>query len=1033
MRLGNRGVFLLVGAILLTLPGKSWGQRAWNWRVYALADGLAESACVSITVTPQGKVVARHLNQSISELDGYTVTNLPAPDAGNSRVYESPGGQLWSSTSAGLQELRDGRWVFHPMTENPAEFTSALSRLLDPIPLCPVRQGQVIFLRPDQLLEFDAEDPDHPRTSAVLSADRTRLQRFTGMVSSRDSGLWITGGRGLLKVPAPLRNLNQETNWQQYMAPDSLQLQNLRDAHDDGEDGVTAIAESGTNHSKVLAHFSGKEWRVEAELPQRIRHAWCSCDQACWAASVDGLFQWDKGRREFVESEEIAARQYFDVGSEPGGGFWLATSEGLFRYAPLIWRAPSSASRASAPIVCLAVDPERLWFVSGNVLRCLRADNREQEYPLSSFAIGGEEAPRALYALKNGTVLLEAGEQLFQYRTFASELNLKPIDHRPGKLKPLGLLSDGTLCFQFSGRGSPGRDYRLESYDGVGFKSLPTPAPDLSPGTNLTAVLAAQGGVLWLGGENGTAWYHDGNWRVFTAADKSVPLAPLGFAEMPDGKVWCATQDRIWEFDGRNWSAVRGGFDRINALARTRDGSVWVASNSGLHRLFQGAWVENGLEEGLPSPVVRQLQEDARGRLWAGTTHGLSVYHPEGDVDPPVTSIQALSDKEKRVPEGGTISLSFSGLDRWKQTPRSRLLYSYRLDERDWSPFQPDNSVSFADLPAGKHYFQARTMDRNCNIDPKPARVEFAIVLPWYKESRLVAIALAGLVGALFFAGLAFNRHRRLVHSYAEVEQKVADRTRELEQANRALVHSQKMNALGTLAAGIAHDFNNILSIIKGSAQIIEDNLEDRRKVSIRVDRIKTAVEQGAGIVKAMLGFSRDSDHRPALCDVNAVVEETLKLLGDRFLREVQVSFEPGPELPQVTCSRDFVQQILLNLIFNAAESMGKPKRIVLATQLRTDPLPAGSVLKPLETGRYIAISVQDFGCGIPAENLPRIFEPFFTTKALSVRRGTGLGLSMVYELAKKMDAGLAVGSVVSRGSNFTLILPVRAETTNAE
>jgi signal transduction histidine kinase len=82
-------------------------------------------------------------------------------------------------------------------------------------------------------------------------------------------------------------------------------------------------------------------------------------------------------------------------------------------------------------------------------------------------------------------------------------------------------------------------------------------------------------------------------------------------------------------------------------------------------------------------------------------------------------------------------------------------------------------------------------------------------------------------------------------------------------------------------------------------------------------------------------------------------------------------------------------------------------------------------VLAPAQSGSYVAISVQDFGCGITPESMPRIFEPFFTTKALSVRRGTGLGLSMVYELAKKMEAGLAVESVVDQGSVFTLVLAV--------
>ena len=232
------------------------------------------------------------------------------------------------------------------------------------------------------------------------------------------------------------------------------------------------------------------------------------------------------------------------------------------------------------------------------------------------------------------------------------------------------------------------------------------------------------------------------------------------------------------------------------------------------------------------------------------------------------------------------------------------------------------------------------------------------------------------------------------------------------------------MNALGALAAGIAHDFNNILSIIKGSAQIIEDNLDNPGKVRTRVDRINTVVEQGAGIVKGLLGFSRESPEPAAPCDLNAVLNDTVKLLGDRFLHEVQITLERAPALPEVTCSRDFIQQVLLNLILNAAESMDKRKQVVLSTRLLDKP-PVSPVLAPAPAARYLAVSVRDFGCGISPDNLPRIFEPFFTTKAFSARRGTGLCLSMVYELAKKMEAGIAVETVVDQGSTFTLILPV--------
>jgi signal transduction histidine kinase len=394
-------------------------------------------------------------------------------------------------------------------------------------------------------------------------------------------------------------------------------------------------------------------------------------------------------------------------------------------------------------------------------------------------------------------------------------------------------------------------------------------------------------------------------------------------------------------------------------------------------------------------------------------------------MDPPQTFVQRFPGLESNLPEGGTISLSFSGQDKWKYTARERLLYSYRLDVRDWTPFQETTRISFSDLPAGKHYFQVRAMDRNGNVDPRGAKNEFVVVGAWYRETRLVLISAAGAVAVFFFAGLAFNRHWRLSRSYAEVERKVAERTRQLEIANRELVHSQKMNALGTLAAGIAHDFNNILSIIKGSTQIIEENLENPDKIKRRTDRIKLVVEQGTGIVKAMLGFSRDSGREPSLCDPNEVVQDTLKLLGDRFLREVHVRSKTVPGLPGVLAAKDFIQQILLNFIFNAAESMESGKEINLLTGL-IDELPAELVLMPVPAARYVSVSVQDSGCGIPPENLPRIFEPFFTTKALSTRRGTGLGLSMVYELAKKLGAGLAVVSQVGQGSTFTLILPVR-------
>ena len=552
-----------------------------------------------------------------------------------------------------------------------------------------------------------------------------------------------------------------------------------------------------------------------------------------------------------------------------------------------------------------------------------------------------------------------------------------------------------------------------------------SPPPGLAPNAEVSCSLTTHTGDIWLGGSFGTAWRHD-HWTIFPASAADAPKNVSHFVELGNGHVWCASGDKIWSFDGKSWSAARGGFNHITCLLCVRDGSVWVASADGISRFAQGNWVQNGTEEGLNTNAMETLFEDSHGVLWAGARQCWQTFHPEADSDPPRTLIEPAAGTKQNVPEDAAITLHLRGADKWRITPPQRLLYSHRLDEGEWSAFDSETTVTLSDLPSGKHYFQVRAMDRAGNVEAEPAHWEFAVVLPWYEESRLVLVAALGAGTAVFFAGLAYKRHRQLQHSYAQVEQQVAERTHELEMASRALLQSQKMRALGTLAAGIAHDFNNILSIIKGSAQLIEDNPGNMEKIRTRTNRIKTMVDQGSAVVQAMLGFSRSGDDILEPSELNPMVENTIRLLGDRFLREVEIRFDSAPGLPRVRTSQSLVQQILLNFIFNAAESMEGRKRIVIATALAA-PLPAGMALPPGPAEGYVSVSVRDAGCGIAPENLHRVFDPFFTTKALSTRRGTGLGLSIAYELAKKMEAGLAVESALGKGSLFSLILPVAA------
>ncbi len=1007
--------------LLLLLPGTlAWGQSASNWRVYKASDGLPESACISVTFSAFGKVLVRHYNLPyISELDGYTVNRIYAPEAGFGRVYGGAGGQLWTVDPKGLREFRDGAWIFHELPEIAALFAARSPRSIDPLPLHPLRRYAVLGLFPDRLVQVSFDQPGEPGRTVVREVAGSPLETFLSMTPARDGGLWVSGNGGLSRLMAPARNVAPGSQWSDFRIPESLGVSALNGVREDGAGRVVMIGDRAATGEKAIIIFDGESWVSRPAGAERLRNAWFGPDGRVWAATIAALKQAEGPGFELVANEQVSARQFLDVAVEPGGAFWLATSDGLLRYSLLPWRVPSELREVRSLVRSLAADDQgRVWFATGAALQAIGQSG------LTTRRVSTEilQGLRGCYPAPNRSLLLETETQLLLLPM--EEGPPRPVlQAGPGEsLAVLGRLKDGSFCVQRLPAAREGSTYQLENLEGSQVERLPWPPLEAGLGDRLHALCQTRNGDIWVAGDKGVARLRENRWSVDKVPEVN-PGSVLHLLETVDGRVLCATRDTVWEYKAPDWLVLRVGFDQINAMMQSRDGSIWVGSNSGLFRFLRGQWVECGTEEGLPDSNVRQLLEDSVGHLWAATTRGLAQFFPEADRDAPQTVIRKLPGNSAAGESG--VTLAFAGQDKWKQTPRERLLFSHRIDDHEWSLFGENTEVFLDELSAGKHVFQVRAMDRLFNVEPEPARLEFMVVLPWYQETRLMIIALLGALVALFFAGLAVNRHRKLLRSYASVERKVAERTRELEVASQQLLQSQKMTALGTLAAGVAHDFNNILSVIKGSAQIIEENLDKPDKVRRRLDRIKMVVDQGAGTIRAMLGFSRESDQQPALCDLRDIAEDTIRLLGERLIREAPVRLKTSPNVPRVHGSRDLIQQILFNIVFNAAESMTGEKGILISTG-NLEALPAGLVLAPEPASAYAAVSVQDWGCGIPAENLQRIFEPFYTTKALSARRGTGLGLSMVYELAKKIGAGLAVQSAVNEGSTFTLLLPVK-------
>ena len=164
-----------------------------------------------------------------------------------------------------------------------------------------------------------------------------------------------------------------------------------------------------------------------------------------WAATIDSVCEWEPGGRELIESEEGSVRQYFDVAVESGGAFWLASSDGLFRYAPLTWRCPSPARSLVAAVHGLTGDESgRLWFVSGSNLHLLQ-NERHRAYPLPSAASNSVPVVRALFHLRDGTLLLQVGDQCFQFRPAAGTFTAVRSNRPAGSLQTPGLAQERHL------------------------------------------------------------------------------------------------------------------------------------------------------------------------------------------------------------------------------------------------------------------------------------------------------------------------------------------------------------------------------------------------------------------------------------------------------------------------------------------------------------------------------------------------------------------------------------------------------------
>ena len=251
-----------------------------------------------------------------------------------------------------------------------------------------------------------------------------------------------------------------------------------------------------------------------------------------------------------------------------------------------------------------------------------------------------------------------------------------------------------------------------------------------------------------------------------------------------------------------------------------------------------------------------------------------------------------------------------------------------------------------------------------------------------------------------------WDQEKQIVQAFL-FEEDVTER----QQLQASLAQSEKLAAVGQLAAGVAHEINNPLTTILANAQLLQRKLPTQDKdLQEMVGSIIQASDRASQAVRDLLNFARRERYDLAPTEINETIQRTLSLVGHELgSRSISLKFDPAPDLPAVMTSVDHLQGVWLNLLINAIDAI--------------DPGPGTIHIKTGQIDDTIQVSVIDNGMGIPPERISRIFEPFYTTK--DPGRGTGLGLSVCHQIVTRHGGQILVTSQPDEGTAITVSLPI--------
>lgn len=429
-------------------------------------------------------------------------------------------------------------------------------------------------------------------------------------------------------------------------------------------------------------------------------------------------------------------------------------------------------------------------------------------------------------------------------------------------------------------------------------------------------------------------------------------------------------------------------------------------------------WVSTPSEEATPQAGHRRRIRTPDGASRTFVVNSSPIFHDDGTMAGIVAILTDITELE------GTTEALRKSTELWEHVseamPGTYFRFRVAADGAYSFDYLSPNFASLIGVPASRGRYDFAGVWKSLHPDDVAgvaAGIDAAVRAsgPWTAEWRIILEdgRMRWMRGSSRPDAASPDGSRVWTGVFFDITQE-----KELEQR---LLQAQKMESIGRLAGGIAHDFNNILTAIRGHADLALDALSESDLARDGLREVRRATDRAAALTRQLLAFSRRQQLEVSEFSLTQLMRDLEKMLRRVIGEDIALSVTTHTGNAMVRADRSQIEQVVLNLVVNARDAMPYGGRLSLETSAVSIGNDEGMALEVLP-GDYLELSVTDSGTGMDDSTRARIFEPFFTTKP--VGEGTGLGLAMVYGIARQSGGAVAVESAPGKGSTFRVILP---------